>query len=246
MPNFCRWRCIACNAGKPRPGPPRRRFGGDRGLRQGDPRSRRPRGGAGRDDGARRPARRLAGDGHGDGQEDGRPRARHLRALPRRRADRDRGAHGPRGDPPPPPARVVPRRGARDAVGPRPRRGRGARALHQRGPRGADRRRPRRSRPRSARRSDPRPRPDPHRPGARGSADRARGGGQRACSRGSPTATRRCSGSSTATRSGPGVALEVLRREPFGGAVVVACEAGECALGPDLAARMLVVPEERG
>ena len=43
----------------------------------------------------------------------------------------------------------------------------------------------------------------------------------------------------------PGLTLEVLRREPFGGAVVVACEGGECPLGPDLAARMLVAPGER-
>ena len=38
----------------------------------------------------------------------------------------------------------------------------------------------------------------------------------------------------------PGATLEVLRREPFGGAVVVASEAGETPIGPDLAARMLV------
>ena len=40
----------------------------------------------------------------------------------------------------------------------------------------------------------------------------------------------------------PGAQLEVLRREPFGGAVVIGCDGGECALGPDLAARMLIVP----
>ena len=40
----------------------------------------------------------------------------------------------------------------------------------------------------------------------------------------------------------PGARLEVLRREPFGGAVVIGCDGGECPLGPDLAARMLVVP----
>ncbi len=38
----------------------------------------------------------------------------------------------------------------------------------------------------------------------------------------------------------PGAMLEVLRREPFGGAVVVLCDAGETPIGPDLAARMLV------
>ncbi|MFN8113900.1 MAG: metal-dependent transcriptional regulator [Solirubrobacterales bacterium] len=42
----------------------------------------------------------------------------------------------------------------------------------------------------------------------------------------------------------PGATLDVLRREPFGGAVVVASEAGETAIGPDLAARMLVAVEE--
>ena len=41
----------------------------------------------------------------------------------------------------------------------------------------------------------------------------------------------------------PGAGLRVLRREPFGGAVVVATDAGETPIGPDLAARMLVVPE---
>jgi DtxR family Mn-dependent transcriptional regulator len=39
----------------------------------------------------------------------------------------------------------------------------------------------------------------------------------------------------------PGAELRVLRREPFGGAVVVSSGAGECSIGPDLAARMLVV-----
>jgi DtxR family Mn-dependent transcriptional regulator len=41
----------------------------------------------------------------------------------------------------------------------------------------------------------------------------------------------------------PGAAIRVLRREPFGGAVVVATGGGECPIGPDLASRMLVVPE---
>lgn len=41
----------------------------------------------------------------------------------------------------------------------------------------------------------------------------------------------------------PGVVLRVLRREPFGGAVVIDSASGECPIGPDLAARMLVVPE---
>jgi len=42
----------------------------------------------------------------------------------------------------------------------------------------------------------------------------------------------------------PGAELRVLRREPFGGAVVVAAGGDECPIGPDLAARMLVVPEQ--
>jgi Fe2+ transport system protein FeoA len=41
----------------------------------------------------------------------------------------------------------------------------------------------------------------------------------------------------------PGAGLRVLWREPFGGAVVVAAGGGETPIGPDLAARMLVVPE---
>ena len=49
---------------------------------------------------------------------------------------------------------------------PRPRRGRGARALHLRGARGADRRQARRTEPRPAREPDPRPRPE--RPGLSG------------------------------------------------------------------------------
>jgi len=43
----------------------------------------------------------------------------------------------------------------------------------------------------------------------------------------------------------PGAELRVLRREPFGGAIVVDSESGECPIGPDLAARMLVVPGGR-
>ncbi|MEZ5157063.1 MAG: metal-dependent transcriptional regulator [Solirubrobacterales bacterium] len=42
----------------------------------------------------------------------------------------------------------------------------------------------------------------------------------------------------------PGAALRVVRREPFGGAVLVATEGGETPIGPDLAARMLVVVGE--
>ena len=38
----------------------------------------------------------------------------------------------------------------------------------------------------------------------------------------------------------PGATLAVLRREPFGGAIVIGSDAGETAIGPDLAARMLV------
>lgn len=44
----------------------------------------------------------------------------------------------------------------------------------------------------------------------------------------------------------PGAALDVLRREPFGGAVVIRCDDGECSLGPELAARMLVTDAESG
>jgi DtxR family Mn-dependent transcriptional regulator len=41
----------------------------------------------------------------------------------------------------------------------------------------------------------------------------------------------------------PGASIRVLRREPFGGAVVIAAAGVQCPVGPDLAARMLVVPE---
>jgi DtxR family Mn-dependent transcriptional regulator len=44
----------------------------------------------------------------------------------------------------------------------------------------------------------------------------------------------------------PGAALVVVRREPFGGAVVVEHGNAESALGPDLAARMLVTVVEQG
>ena len=50
---------------------------------------------------------------------------------------------------------ALPRRGARHALGPGPRRGRGPGALHLGGARAADRRAPRRPRARPARRSDP-------------------------------------------------------------------------------------------
>lgn len=42
----------------------------------------------------------------------------------------------------------------------------------------------------------------------------------------------------------PGAGLRVVRREPFGGAIIVSSAAGETPIGPDLAARMLVVVEE--
>jgi DtxR family Mn-dependent transcriptional regulator len=38
----------------------------------------------------------------------------------------------------------------------------------------------------------------------------------------------------------PGVELRVVRREPFGGALVIDVEGEECPIGPDLAARMLI------
>ncbi len=69
------------------------------------------------------------------------------------------------GDPPSPPDRGLPLGGAGDAQRPRPRGGRGARALHLRGARGADRRQARRAQPRPARDADPRPRPAPARRG---------------------------------------------------------------------------------
>ena len=42
----------------------------------------------------------------------------------------------------------------------------------------------------------------------------------------------------------PGVELSVIRREPFGGAVVVEVGGQECPIGPDLAVRMLVDDSE--
>ena len=82
------------------------------------------------------------GLGDGDAEADGRAGPGRARALPRASTLTPAGREGrARGDPPPPPARGLPRRGSRDALGPGARRGRGARALHLRGARGADRRR---------------------------------------------------------------------------------------------------------
>ena len=75
-----------------------------------------------------------------------------------------------------------------------------------------------------------------------GAAARARGREWRRSSRGSPTDAPRCSASSTTRGIRPGVELRVLRREPFGGALVVATTAASTPIGPDLAARMLVDP----
>ena len=91
----------------------------------------------------------------GDGQEARQPRPGQPRAVQGRRAHRRRRARGARGHPPSPAARALPRRVARRAVGPRPCRGRGARARPLRGARGAHRGQARQSHRRSARRSDP-------------------------------------------------------------------------------------------
>ena len=94
---------------------------------------------------------------------------------------------------------------------------------------------------RPARRPDPGSRPDHHRSGSRDPADRARAGRRRRLHPGVGR-TPRDAPLPRQHEIRPGARLEVLRREPFGGAVVIGCEGGECPLGPDLAARMLVVP----
>ena len=221
---------------EPRSRPARERDRGDRGLREGDPRARRPRARARSATSAL--AERLGvspGTVTGDAQADGRARPGQLRALPRRRADRRPGERMA--------LEVIRHHRLLESflaealgmpLGPGPRRGRGARALHQRGPRGADRGGARRSRPRPARRPDPRPRPHDHRPGhpaCRCSSSKP--GMRRAPSCGSPTAARRCCAILAAERgSVPGTELRVLRREPFGGAVVVAVEGASARSAP--------------
>ena len=127
----------------------------DPGLPEGDLQARRRRR-ARLDDRARRAASSVsAAVGQRDGQEARRARARRARAVPRRHAHARRRAGRARGDPPPPPARALPRRDARDRRRRRARRGRPARARALRGARGADRQRARLPDPRSARRPDP-------------------------------------------------------------------------------------------
>ena len=99
--------------------------------------------------------RRRAGVGVGDGQEARRARAAHTRAVSRREPHRRGQTRRARGDPPPPPARAVPRGDARRARRRRPRRGGPARARDLGGARSAHRPRARIPDARPARRPDP-------------------------------------------------------------------------------------------
>ena len=150
---------------------------------------------------------RLARIGDGDAQAHGRDGARRARALSGRDPDRRGGARRARGHAPPPSARVVPDRRPRHAVGPRARRGRGARALHLRGAGGADRGRARRSdaTTRTATRSRTgssrsRPSPPSRSPRSRSAAP--------APWRGCPTRIRPCCASSPRGGSGPARSCE--------------------------------------
>ena len=193
---------------------------GRRGLLEGDLLARIPQRRAGLHERARRATRHHAGLGLGDAQAPRRARADHPRPLPRRAPHRRRAPRRARGDPPPPPARELPRRGAGDALGPRSRRGRGARARALRGPRGADRGQARPPHGRPARRPDPERRA------------RARGGRDRSLDE--PPARRptgvfvRVSDSDPemlrylAERGiSPGDRFEVRERQPFGGPLFV-------------------------
>ena len=143
----------------------------------------------------------------------------HARPLPRRAPDRRRAAHGARGHPPPPAARELPLAGARDALGPRPRRGRGARARPLGGPRGTDRRQARPPHGRPPRRPDPERRPRARRgrterleslqPGDRGVFVRV--------SDSDPEMLRYLAERGIA----PGARLSVRDRQPFGGPLFV-------------------------
>ena len=147
-------------------------------------------------------------------------------------------AHRARGDPPPPPARELPRRGARHAVGSRPRRGRGARARALRRPGGTDRGQARQPHRRPARRSDPdgRVRPRRGRDGrARRAADRRRRALRaRVGLRPGDAALPRRAGR-LARRE-----LEVVERQPFGGPLFVRFGERTLALGDALTRAMRV------
>ena len=194
--------------------------------------------------GARGAAWGVARLGDRDAEAAGRDGPGPLRALPRGRADAGGREGRARGDAPSPPARGLPRRGSRDALGPSPRRGGGARALHLRGPRAPDRQEARQSGPRSARRSDP---DTGARPGCRPD-DRPRGArarGRRRPSRGSRTQIPRCSAISPSAASVPGARLRVTGAQPFGGPLFVEVEGREHVLGGELAEKMRVQVSER-
>ena len=125
------------------------------GLREGDLLAARALGRAGLDLGDRRAARGFGRVRVGDGQAAGDARPGAARALPRRGADAGGRARGARGHPPPPPARALPGRGARDVVGPGARGGGGARARDLAGAVGADRAQARQPHARPARGPDP-------------------------------------------------------------------------------------------
>src|SRR5262249_12869041 len=128
-----------------------------RGLREGDPRpcrGARP-GPAGPERRGRRATGRHPGHRDLDAAAARRARPRRVRPLQGRPPHPGGGEGRARGDPPPPPDRGLPRRGAGDARGPGARGGRGARALHIGGARGVDGGQARRTEPRPAPQGDP-------------------------------------------------------------------------------------------
>ena len=189
-------------------------------------------------------AERLGRDGRlglRHGQEARRARAGAPRALQGRRADAARAAPGARDHPPPPPARAVPCRGVRHALGPGARRGRQAGTRPVGGAGGVDRAQARRSEGRSPRRSDP----DPRRLDRRARDDLAGGAGSRATARAScasATPIPRCCATWPGTRSAPASSSRSIDRQPFGGPLWVRFERrGEVdTLGGGLARAMRV------
>ena len=217
-------------------------YRGGRGLREGDLRARAPGRGPGRDLGACRAARRLARDGDRDAEAARRARPGRARALPRRRAHRRPGERVA--------LEVIrhhrlieayPRRGAGDALGPCPRRGRGARALHLGGARGADRGNARRPQPRPARRPDPRPRARARAEDDTIALDGASSRAAPAIFAASRTPTRRCCATSTSAGSGRACALRLSARDPFEGPLFVEVDGDRArARAAELAAAMRV------
>ena len=165
------------------------------------------------------------------------------RALSRRAADRGGSPCGAGGAAPSPPAGAVPRPGARDVLGSRPCRGRGARARALRGARGADRRAAGSTR-RSTRTAIRSPRPSSRSTSApRRSLDELPVGAAGRFVRVSdsdPEMLRYLAEHGIAL----GDRLEVVDRQPFGGPVFVRFGEREHPIGGELARAMRIETEE--